>query len=305
MPVPSSIADLSQTAGSNSPPGSESPITADEYLRVHASYHAQHRDGKGFTAEVDVASAGTCDIGAANSLFVRITGTTTITSFGTPSMPGPRHIRFAGALTLTHNASTLILPGSSNITTAAGDTCIARPISGGWVVSHYTRADGKALIGALTTGTAVSLSGTSVDVVSSIPSWVKRITIPFVNLQTNGTAIPIVQLGDSGGVETGGYLGVGSTIAGGSTSTGVSQTTGFGMSGTWAATVVAHGSIVLHLVDSATNTWQATINLFRSDAANSAVGGGSKSLSGALTSVRLTTVGGSNTLSGTTNYLYE
>jgi len=40
MPVPSAITDLSQTAGSNSPSGSESPITTDNYLRAHASYIA-------------------------------------------------------------------------------------------------------------------------------------------------------------------------------------------------------------------------------------------------------------------------
>lgn len=46
MPVPASINDLSTTAGSNSPPGSESPATLDDYLRAHASFIAQLRDGK-------------------------------------------------------------------------------------------------------------------------------------------------------------------------------------------------------------------------------------------------------------------
>lgn len=46
MPVPASINDLSTTAGSNSPPGSESPATIDDYLRTHASFIAQLRDGK-------------------------------------------------------------------------------------------------------------------------------------------------------------------------------------------------------------------------------------------------------------------
>lgn len=46
MPVPASINDLSTVAGSNSPPGSESPATLDDYLRAHASFIAQLRDGK-------------------------------------------------------------------------------------------------------------------------------------------------------------------------------------------------------------------------------------------------------------------
>ena len=46
MPVPSSISDLSTTAGSNSPAGTD-PIgtDADNYIRAHAAFIAQLRDG--------------------------------------------------------------------------------------------------------------------------------------------------------------------------------------------------------------------------------------------------------------------
>jgi len=94
-------------------------------------------------AEVDVASAGTTDIGAAASNNVRITGTTTITSFGTAASGVTRQLRFAAALTLTYNATSLILPGAANIITAAGDTATAISLgSGNWVVSQYTRQSG-------------------------------------------------------------------------------------------------------------------------------------------------------------------
>lgn len=140
MAVQTTLSSLSQTASSNGPDGASDPPSAlDDQQRYHGSFIATLRDGKGFSAEVDVASAATCDIGGANSLHVRVTGTTTITSLGT-NYNGPRFIRFGGALTLTHNASTLILPGGASITTAAGDCCVARPISGGWVVSDYQRA---------------------------------------------------------------------------------------------------------------------------------------------------------------------
>ena len=43
MPVPSSIADLSTSAGSNSPAGTEAPSTLDNYQRAHASFIAQLR----------------------------------------------------------------------------------------------------------------------------------------------------------------------------------------------------------------------------------------------------------------------
>lgn len=142
MAVQTTLSSLSQTAASNGPDGASDPPSAlDDQQRYHGSFIATIRDGKGFSAEVDVASAATCDIGGANSPFVRITGTTTITSFGT-NYNGPRFIRFGGALVLTHNSSTLILPGGASITTAAGDTCVATPISGGWRVGAYQRATG-------------------------------------------------------------------------------------------------------------------------------------------------------------------
>lgn len=141
MPVPSSITDLSQTAGSNSPAGGDSVFpNLDNYIRAVESFIAVLRDGKGLSAELDVASSGTCDIGASNSPFARITGTTTITSFGT-NYNGPRYLRFADALTLTHGSS-LVLPGAANITTTAGDTCVVIPgatsgTADKWVVVSY------------------------------------------------------------------------------------------------------------------------------------------------------------------------
>lgn len=98
-------------------------------------------------AEVQIASAATTDLGSAASAFIQITGTTSITSFGV-NYKGPKFIRFAGAVTLTYNASSLILPGGANITTAAGDTCIVVPkaTSGtpdGWTVVAYQQANNQ------------------------------------------------------------------------------------------------------------------------------------------------------------------
>lgn len=92
----------------------------------------------------NLGSAATTDIGAQNTVLLNITGTTTITSFGT-NYNGPRYLRFDGVLTLTHNATTLILPGGANITTAAGDSAIVVPNgtpANGWRVVGYQRADG-------------------------------------------------------------------------------------------------------------------------------------------------------------------
>jgi len=147
---------LSQTAASNYPQGSDSPSTLDEVQRAHGSFIALLRDGKGLSNPTTLASAGTTDIGGQNSLFVEISGTATITSLGT-NYNGPRYLRFTGALTLTHNATTLNIPGSASITTTAGDTCVAIPnvALNGWNISNYTRASG------IPSGVAVSGAITS------------------------------------------------------------------------------------------------------------------------------------------------
>lgn len=66
MPVPSAITDLSQTAGSNSPSGSESPITTDNYLRAHASYIALTNAALGSGTVAGFTQSGT---GAATRTF--------------------------------------------------------------------------------------------------------------------------------------------------------------------------------------------------------------------------------------------
>jgi hypothetical protein len=90
----------------------------------------------------DIASAATTDIGLQNTNFLRVTGTTTITSFGS-NYRGPRFLVFAGAVTLT-NSATLVLPGGANITTAAGDVLIAIPgatlgTADKWIVTAYQK----------------------------------------------------------------------------------------------------------------------------------------------------------------------
>ena len=87
---------------------------------------------------VTIASATTTDIGSANSASVDISGTTTITGLGTIASGIIRNVRFTGALTLTYNATSLILPNQTNITTQSGDTAIFRSLgSGNWICLSY------------------------------------------------------------------------------------------------------------------------------------------------------------------------
>lgn len=147
-------------------------------------------------------------------------------------------------------------------------------------------------------GTAVSFTG--------IPSWVKRISIQFVGISTNGTSPIIIQIGDSGGFETSGYLGAASGIAGAVTTS--LYTDGFGIYNTagGAATDILHGRVVLELEDTANFTWVASVHLSKSDNAFTCNGSGSKSLTAALDRVRITTQGGTDTFdAGAFNILYE
>lgn len=103
-----------------------------------------------FITEATVASATTTDIGAADSNCIIISGTTTISALGSSAdVVSPIYfVRFTGALTLTHNASSLILPGGANITTANGDSMTALYLgSGNWKVLQYTKISGYPVVG--------------------------------------------------------------------------------------------------------------------------------------------------------------
>lgn len=100
----------------------------------------------------DLPSASTTNIGAAAGNYGNITGSTTITAFDTVQAGVRREITFTGILTLTYNATSLILPTSADITTAAGDCATFISLgSGNWICTKYQRRDGTALATAATT----------------------------------------------------------------------------------------------------------------------------------------------------------
>ena len=118
-----------------------------------------------FTA---VASAATTDIGAATTRAVTITGTTTITSLGA-SANRYRVVKFSGILTLTHNATSLILISGVNIITAVGDLAeFASDASGNWTCTDYVRASGLALVNP-TLGALASQSNLTAAQTAALP----------------------------------------------------------------------------------------------------------------------------------------
>lgn len=181
--------------------------------------------------------------------------------------------------------------------TGAGTTAVT--ISTAQVVNFVNAPTGA---GMLTSGTAVTASGTSVNF-TGIPSTVKRITVMCKGLSTNGGSIPQIQIGTSGGIQTSGY--VGATWTGNTTNT--AHASGYLITGNAALNYVVESICVLTLIDSATGSWMCSINGGLSVAAIVAfVGAGSKSLSGVLDRVRITTVNGTDTFdAGTINILWE
>jgi len=167
------------------------------------------------------------------------------------------------------------------------------------VLSGDTGVSGNT--GALTSGTVVaSTSGTSIDF-TSIPSWVKRITVLLSDVSTNGSSLVQVQLGDSGGIETSGYVSSAATNGGES-----SSTTGLLVSYRSSSTQSIRGSLVLTLLNAATNLWVAQGGSVYAATASAQVVAGDKTLSGTLDRVRITTVNGTDTFdAGSINILYE
>jgi hypothetical protein len=438
--VASSLKNWSSVPASNSPTSATTIGTglAPNFQQIQATLRNELA-----TRSASVTAAATTDIGVKDEGTVLVTnaaGTIAISSFGTVSAGIKKLVTFTvsgGTLSLTHNAASMILPGSANITVLTGASLLAESLgSGNWKIHWYFNQDGSSVLGvtpaqlqaqtyttfttggtstaytltptpaltALATGqrfnvtfnatagatptlaisglTAKSLkyydaagakqavsstqiaanlnsdviydgtdyvvvsplfattaaatnasyltgtatneylspavararnlvagtvvaatSGTSIDF-TSIPSWVKRITVIFSELSTNGTSPFLIQIGDSGGVENTGYVSTGiASSSGGNTLT--SSTAGFLVSGNNSAASITTGILTLALIDASTFSWIAS-GSFKNTTAQYSSGSGSKSLTAILDRVRITTVGGVDTFdAGSINIIYE
>jgi len=154
----------------------------------------------------------------------------------------------------------------------------------------------------LVSGTAVaSTSGTSIDF-TSIPSWVKRITVVLQGVSTNGSSAYLVRLGTSSGVVTTGYVSSGNQLNPASSSTSSTAGIIFVIDN---AGYICTGSLVFNNISS--NTWVASYTTSLTGVATgSAVGGGQINLGATLDRVRITTVNGTDTFdAGSINIFYE
>jgi len=157
-------------------------------------------------------------------------------------------------------------------------------------------------IAALTTinlGEAKTASGTVVDF--DVPEGVKRVTVMFDGVSTNGSSLPLVRLGDGLISETD-YLSVANQV--GTSSNPKLDTSGFLLNYENQATRGVSGYITI--VSDGDNTWHESGNMFLLNSAAVCLSAGTKSLSGTLDRIRITTVNGTDTFdSGTINISWE
>lgn len=94
-------------------------LTRDQWNQVVDELIALATTGAGAKG-VAIASAATLTLTDDGDYF-DVTGTTAVTAISARRAGARVTLQFSGALTLTHNATSLILQGSTNLTTAAGD----------------------------------------------------------------------------------------------------------------------------------------------------------------------------------------
>jgi hypothetical protein len=167
--------------------------------------------------------------------------------------------------------------------------------------------DGSGTIGGGTATTAqtaqASTSGTAIDF-TGIPSWAKRVIVLFNGVSLSATANLLVQLGTSGGVESTGYA-CSSAYSGSSVDAGAASSTSGFVVRAGAAAVTVGGAMQIATVGS--NIWVSSHAGARTDGGviSSICGGGTKTLSGTLDRVRITSTSTDTFDAGSINIQYE
>ena len=234
----------------------------------------------GLTTPLTIAQGGT---GTASTTFANlttnVTGTLPVTNGGT------------GATTLT-SGSVIVGAGTSTPTFVA-------PTTAGNVL-FTTNGTSWSSTPKITSATAqATTSGTNIDF-TSIPSWVKRITVMFNGVSSSGASPFLIRLGTSGGVVSTGYTSTNCNQAG----TDSNNTTGFlATQASQSAADTVSG--ILTIVNVSSNIWVYSSTV-KGNTSGMRYGAGDVTLAAALDRVRLTTVNGTDTFdAGSINIMYE
>lgn len=259
--------------------------------------------GRFFSNGLDVGAVGTADalinIGANLTgnryAYLDLIGDTTYTDYGLRIIRNNTGANTTSALQ-HRGAGTLFLDAQDGGSIVLATSGVNRLTVDG--ATGLTTAN-NGISGTISRGAVATPTGVSVDF-TSIPSWVKKIQIVFDSISTNGTSNIIVQLGDSGGIETTGYASNLAYAINASATVGTISNAGYVAAAVTASTT--HDGIMT-LVNISGNKWIAAHTVSQTSTGGvAACGGGSKTLSATLDRVRITTANGTDVFdAGTIN----
>lgn len=217
-------------------------------------------------------------------------GAFTVTLPASPVTNDPIHIVDVGNAFSTYNLT--IGRNGNNIGTVASD--LVCDINGSYIKLIYSSAKGWLIEMIPSSGNPAGTTLTTVAPVATtsgsqqdftIPAGVKRIVMSFIGFSTNGTAVPVVQLGTSGGVQVTSYNGAAYNLG----ASGANISSGFSLGAAWSTAITMHGFLEMMLVDATNHIWAVSGNIGRSDSAQNMIMSGTKSLGAEITTVRLKT----------------
>jgi hypothetical protein len=225
--------------------------------------------------------------------------TNSVSSTSTTTIATPSSVKTAYDLATTANTAAGVAQGDatqalSDAAAAQSTANAALPKAGGTMTGVITYAAAQPRI---VTATAVaSTSGTSIDF-TGIPSWAKRISIILSKVSTNGSSNLLIQIG-GGSIENTGY----DSIAG-SRGNENSSGSGYQITRSQSGSSSITGSYTLFLIGS--DEWIGSgVNTGGGDIPNFSAG--SKTASGTIDRVRITTENGTDTFdAGLINIMYE
>ena len=242
---------------------------------------------------IDIATAGTRRFGVSSAGELTVYG-------GNLTLNGQGDLRLADSDSSNYVALQAPATVASNVTFTLPS---ADGTNGQVLATNGTGTLSFTAAGGITSGTAVaSTSGTSIDF-TGIPSYVKRITVMFAGVSTNGSSNYRIQFG-AGSIQTTGYNSNCLTASSVAAATTTNVTAGFDIGSISTAGATLYGSAIFSLLGS--NSWVCQGQFSNIGDSRSHYPAGAVALSGTLDRIRITTANGTDTFdAGSINILYE